>query len=97
MEALYGFLLAFAVAAVIASGRVILMMYRSYGEKEAWYKRQIKSAVELREKTFHENMELRSRNSDLEELIDTLHDERAQIRRWYSEAPKWMAEPSKPE
>ena len=37
------------------------------------------------------------RNTDLEELVDTLHDERAQIRRWYAEAPKWMAEPAKPE
>ena len=97
MDALYGFLLAFAVAVVIASWRAILLISRSYGEKEEWYKRQIKAAVDLREKAFRENMELRSRNSDLEELIDTLHDERAQARRWYADAPKWMVESPKPE
>lgn len=97
VEILCGFLSVFIVTTIVIGWRAVLSVSIAYHEKEDWYKKQIKAAVELQGKTFHENMELRSRNTDLEELIDTLHDERAQTRRWFTEAPKWMAEPTKPE
>lgn len=92
MESLLGFLSVLAIGAIFASWRAILYVSNAYREKEDWYRKRISTMQERYDRQCTCTVELSARNIALEELIDTLHDERAQARRWYAEAPKWMVD-----
>lgn len=97
MESLYGFVLVLAVAAIVIAWCYFSNSLESALEERDWYQSQVRDLVD-RYKIIEDKCDgLIDRNTDLEELVDTLHDERAQIRRWYAEAPKWMVESPKPE
>lgn len=97
MESLFGFVLVLAVAAFVIVWCYFLNSLTSAREERDWYESHVKGLVGQCTILEDKCNGLIDRNTDLEELVDTLHDERAQIRRWYAEAPKWMAEPAKPE
>lgn len=97
MEALCCFVLVFSVPAFGIAWCYLSSSLESALEERDWYQSQVRDLVD-RYKIIEDKCDgLIDRNTDLEELVDTLHDERAQIRRWYAEAPKWMVESPKPE
>ena len=92
MESLLGFLSVLAIGAIFTSWRAILYVSNNYRDREDWYKKRITTMQERYDRQCTRTVELSVRNTALEELIDTLQDERAEIRRWYGEAPKWMVD-----
>ena len=60
--------------------------------RDEWHESQVKSWMARYQALGSQFNDLSARNAELEELIDTLQDERAEIRRWYGEAPKWMVD-----